>query len=175
MGEWMYSPTFSWPWHYLEVSGQLHARVLYSWGKSPWYPLDRRLGGPHSWSGWHREVKILTPIGTWNSDSLVVQPVASRYTNCAIPALINELVRIINIHVSITFVPVFIESFFSISIELLKGYEVKDVERSVAYFKILLGQNTSAGHEIKIWIWDFPNKSRNANKYILIFRAINFF
>jgi len=23
---------------------------LYSQGKSPWYPLDRRLGGPQSWS-----------------------------------------------------------------------------------------------------------------------------
>jgi hypothetical protein len=24
MGEWMYRPTFSWPWHQLEVSGQVH-------------------------------------------------------------------------------------------------------------------------------------------------------
>jgi len=24
---------------------------LYPWGKSPWYPLDRRLGCPQSWSG----------------------------------------------------------------------------------------------------------------------------
>jgi len=24
---------------------------LYPWGKSPWYPLDRRLGGPYSQSG----------------------------------------------------------------------------------------------------------------------------
>jgi len=23
-------------------------QLLYSWGKSPWYPLDRRLGGPIS-------------------------------------------------------------------------------------------------------------------------------
>jgi len=26
-------------------------RSLYPQGKSPWYPLDRRLGGPHSRSG----------------------------------------------------------------------------------------------------------------------------
>jgi len=29
----------------MEVSGQLHPQ-----GKSPWYPLDRRLGGPQSCS-----------------------------------------------------------------------------------------------------------------------------
>jgi hypothetical protein len=26
-------------------------RPLYPQGKSPWYPLDRRLGGPQSYSG----------------------------------------------------------------------------------------------------------------------------
>jgi len=30
----------------MEVSGQ-----LYTQGKSPWYPLDRRLGGPQTQSG----------------------------------------------------------------------------------------------------------------------------
>jgi hypothetical protein len=32
----------------MEVSGQLHAWSLYSQGKSPWYPLDRRLGRPQA-------------------------------------------------------------------------------------------------------------------------------
>jgi hypothetical protein len=27
------------------------AQPLYSWGKSFWYPLERRLGGSQSWSG----------------------------------------------------------------------------------------------------------------------------
>jgi len=35
----------------MEVSGQLHAPVALPQGKSPWYPLDRGLGGPQSWSG----------------------------------------------------------------------------------------------------------------------------
>jgi hypothetical protein len=36
------------------VSGQRHApAALYPWGKDPRYPLERRLGGPQSWSG-HR-------------------------------------------------------------------------------------------------------------------------
>jgi hypothetical protein len=38
----------------LGVSGQRHApTAVYPRGKDPWYPLDRRLGGPQSWSG-HR-------------------------------------------------------------------------------------------------------------------------
>jgi hypothetical protein len=32
-------------------------------GESPWYALDRRLGGPQSLSGRH-EVKIVDPTGT---------------------------------------------------------------------------------------------------------------
>jgi hypothetical protein len=28
------------------------------------YPLDRRLGGPQSWSGRYAEMKILEPTGT---------------------------------------------------------------------------------------------------------------
>jgi hypothetical protein len=35
---------------------------LYSMQRAPQYPLDRRLGGPQSWYGHHREVKILLPL-----------------------------------------------------------------------------------------------------------------
>jgi hypothetical protein len=35
----------------MEVSSQLDAPVTYPQGKSPRYPLDRRLGGPQSRSG----------------------------------------------------------------------------------------------------------------------------
>jgi hypothetical protein len=41
------------------MSGQ-----LYPWGKTPWYPLDRRLGGSQSQSGRHGEEKILAPNRT---------------------------------------------------------------------------------------------------------------
>jgi hypothetical protein len=62
-------------------------RPLYPRGKSHRYPLDRRLGGPQSRSERHEEVNILALIGDSKSDPLVAQPVASRYTDCAIPAL----------------------------------------------------------------------------------------
>jgi hypothetical protein len=41
----------------MEVSGQSHAPAALPQGKSPWYPLDRRLGGPPSRSGRGSEEK----------------------------------------------------------------------------------------------------------------------
>jgi hypothetical protein len=59
MGEWMYRSTLSWPhttWKWV-VS-------FMPWPLYPRYPLYRRLGGPHSPSGWRGERKILDPTGT---------------------------------------------------------------------------------------------------------------
>jgi hypothetical protein len=64
------------------VSGQLHAPATSAPERSPRYPLTRRLGGPQSRSGRRGEDNILDS----NSDPSVVQPVASRYTDCDIPA-----------------------------------------------------------------------------------------
>jgi hypothetical protein len=58
---------------------------LYPQGKSPLYPLDRKLGGPQSRSGRGDEEK--------NSQSPpIIQPVAQRYTDWAIPAFTAVLV-----------------------------------------------------------------------------------
>jgi hypothetical protein len=38
-GEWMYRSKFSWPRHYLKVSGQLHAMAALPSGKEPWLPI----------------------------------------------------------------------------------------------------------------------------------------
>jgi hypothetical protein len=65
----------------MEVSGQLHALAALPQGKSPWYPLDRRLGGPRTVldavvkrkiPSHRRESKPRTPI---------VQLVAQHYTD----------------------------------------------------------------------------------------------
>jgi hypothetical protein len=59
-------------------------RPLYPRGKRPRYPLDRKLGGPQSRSGRSGEEKILDHTGTRTLTPSVVQPVANRYTDCAI-------------------------------------------------------------------------------------------
>jgi hypothetical protein len=46
----------------MEVSGHLHALLLYPQGKSFWNPLDRRLGGPQSWSGHGVKQKNSQPL-----------------------------------------------------------------------------------------------------------------
>jgi len=52
---------------------------------NPRFPLYRRLGGPQGRSG--RVRKISLPSGF---DPRTVQPLASRYTDCAIPALTDQ-------------------------------------------------------------------------------------
>jgi hypothetical protein len=64
----------------------LTPRPLYPQGRNPRYPLERRLGSPQNWSGRLGEEKIFYPTGTRTPTPSVVQPVASRYTDCVIPA-----------------------------------------------------------------------------------------
>jgi hypothetical protein len=53
-------------------------RLLYFQGKSPWYPLDRRLGEPQSRSGRGGEEKSSQPLP--ELEYPIMQPVAQRYT-----------------------------------------------------------------------------------------------
>ena len=62
------------------VGGQLYAPTALP-PRNTRYPLYRRLGGPQGWSV--RVRKILPPPGF---GPRIVQPVASRYTDWAIPA-----------------------------------------------------------------------------------------
>ena len=73
------------------MGGQRHAPAALPPGKTQ-YPLYRRLGGPQGRSG--RVRKISPPQGF---DPRTVQPEASRYTDWAIPAHINN-----NIHMYFT-------------------------------------------------------------------------
>jgi hypothetical protein len=61
------------------VSGQRHAPdVLYPRDKDPQYPLDRRLGGPQSWSGQRLQEKSFASA---RYQTPVVQSVVRDYTN----------------------------------------------------------------------------------------------
>jgi hypothetical protein len=53
-------------------------RLLYSQGNSPWYPLDRMLGGPHSRSGRGGEEKNSQHLSVLEPP--IIQYVAQRYT-----------------------------------------------------------------------------------------------
>jgi hypothetical protein len=53
-------------------------RTFYHQGKSPWYPLDRRLGGPHNQSGRGGKEKNSQPLP--GLEPQIIQPVAQRYT-----------------------------------------------------------------------------------------------
>jgi hypothetical protein len=64
MGEWMYRPTFSWLGTSWKWVISFTPRPLYTQGRSPRYPLDRRLGGPQSQSGQYGDVKILASTRT---------------------------------------------------------------------------------------------------------------
>jgi hypothetical protein len=65
----------------------------YPRGKNLWYPLDRRLRGPQRRSGCYGQEKNLALTGTQNSDPSAFQPVASRYTDCVIPAMLKVVQR----------------------------------------------------------------------------------
>jgi hypothetical protein len=53
-------------------------RSLYLQGNSPWYPLDKRLGGPLSQSGRGGEEKNSQPL--LGLEPPIIQPVAQCYT-----------------------------------------------------------------------------------------------
>jgi hypothetical protein len=60
----------------MEVSGQCHGPAVYRQGKSFWYTLDRRLGGPQNRSG-RGEQKNSQPLP--GLEPPIIQPVAQRY------------------------------------------------------------------------------------------------
>jgi hypothetical protein len=52
--------------------------TFYTQGKNPWYPLDRRLGGPQSQSGCGGEEKNSQPLP--RLEPSIIQPIAQCYT-----------------------------------------------------------------------------------------------
>jgi hypothetical protein len=62
----------------MEVSGQLHAPAALLQGKSPWYPLDRKLCWSQSLSGGGGEEKNSQPV--LGLETPIIQPVIPCYT-----------------------------------------------------------------------------------------------
>jgi hypothetical protein len=75
-------------------------RPLYPRGKSPRYPLDRRLGGPQSRSGRFGEEKILDPIGTRTRT-----PRSSSPQLVAIPTTLSRLLYTVQQKQYISYLP----------------------------------------------------------------------
>jgi hypothetical protein len=74
------------------MSAQIHALAILPPGReSPTYLLDRGVGGPRNMSGRRVEERKPSPYRDWSSEPSGVEPVASRCTDCAIPALMNRI------------------------------------------------------------------------------------
>jgi hypothetical protein len=67
------------------------AMLLYPRAQGPRYPLARRLGGHQSRSEQYGEVRILDPIGA-QTVALIVQAVATLYSDCSTAALHREAI-----------------------------------------------------------------------------------
>jgi hypothetical protein len=90
MGEWMYRSTLSWPRHYLEVSGQLHALAALS--RKETAPGIHWIGGwvgPRAGLDDLEEKIFLTLLGLEFRPS-IVHPIVSRYTDCTILGLTSS-------------------------------------------------------------------------------------
>jgi hypothetical protein len=80
----------------MDINDQLEAAAAFTPGKGPWYPFNRTFGGTHSNCGWFLEGEsLLFPPGF---DPRNVQPVASRYIDCAIRVSIIIIIIIIFIN-----------------------------------------------------------------------------
>jgi hypothetical protein len=82
----MWESTFSWPRHYLEVSGQSQVLAALSLWKKPPVPTGSEFGWTPEpvWTIWKSENSW--PYRDSNSDPSIVHPIASRYTDCATAA-----------------------------------------------------------------------------------------
>jgi hypothetical protein len=96
MREWMYRFMFSWPRHQLELSGQLHTSAAFTLGErapgTDWIGcwVDPRTGLDYT-----KKWKFLTLSGLELRLFSVVQPLGSRYADCATAA--HSLIEVVKI------------------------------------------------------------------------------
>jgi hypothetical protein len=99
MGEWRYSSTIldlgtGWRW-----TTSFTPRPLYPQGKGPQWPLNRRLGGPQSWSGRGGEEIISCPFRKWKPGRPARSP--SLYPLSYPGSLHGKLTVIVLVHAAI--------------------------------------------------------------------------
>jgi hypothetical protein len=92
-GEWIYRSMFYWPRGWLEAFDQLFALPALPPGNDPPIAIRYEAGwAPEPvWTRWWSENSC--PYRVSISDPSAVQPVASRYSDCAIPSPVKLLVR----------------------------------------------------------------------------------
>ena len=81
----MYSTTHCYPWHQVNVIGDLHVQDACSLGKQPPLPIDMRLGVFHSQHKhiWEKK-KSLSPAGNGTTFHKLHRPQADRYKDYVI-------------------------------------------------------------------------------------------
>jgi hypothetical protein len=97
MGTWMYTSTFSWPRHYLEVRVQFHDTSALSPGKELVVSIGKECWEVQVAVWTSRRRKYCWSFRDRNSESSVVQPAASHCTYWAIPAPIQWVRRILSL------------------------------------------------------------------------------
>jgi hypothetical protein len=73
------------------------SQLLYPWGKSSWYPLDRRLGVPHSCFGCSGKEKKSLPWLCWESN--LSHPAHSLFTTLT---ELYQLLKVMAVHETTT-------------------------------------------------------------------------
>jgi hypothetical protein len=92
----MYNPTYSLTSTLDEVWSASRSGRFTSQGKSPWYPLDMRLGGPQSRSERGGEERYLAAAGTRTPDHTARSPALYFLISCHILLLyLNSLMVLV--------------------------------------------------------------------------------
>jgi hypothetical protein len=124
--------------------------LLYFEGESSQYPLDRRLGGPWSWSGQYGEEKNLALLG--------IEPRSSSSWAIAIPTGLSQLQKFM-IMLSFTiylfsfpyYLPANIQKFYVYVLEFVRKGDIDFLNNFITSCKIYGSITLLQKTDIKVW------------------------